>query len=279
MLRDALEAGRAESPSPAQLAGLATKLGILGAIGGAGAAGAAGAGGAAGASGAGAAGAAKAAGSIGAAGAAKAAGGVATVGAATKAAVGTGAALKIVAAVATTTALVVGGAVAVQKTTAPPAPPSAGYGLQASAARGSLPMQAAPPATSSEQGAQLAEPVDNVTAPAKPTSTAAATAHAAPLAPLEGEDEVRHLNEAHAALRSDPARALSLANQHAQRAPRGTLAQEREVIAIEALVKLGRATEARQRAARFEAAYPQSAQLRRVRALVGVEFDGGDHKR
>jgi hypothetical protein len=97
--------------------------------------------------------------------------------------------------------------------------------------------------------------------------------------PLDGEEEVRLLNEAHDALRTDPSRALSLANQHAQRAPRGTLAQEREVIAIEALVKLGRSAEAKQRAARFEAAYPNSAQLRRVRSLVGVGFDGGDHKR
>jgi hypothetical protein len=86
------------------------------------------------------------------------------------------------------------------------------------------------------------------------------------------------LQDAQDALRSDPARALALANQHAQRAPRGALAQEREVIAIEALVKLGRRGEARQRAARFEAAYPNSAQNRRVHLLVGEEIDAGAHK-
>jgi hypothetical protein len=46
------------------------------------------------------------------------------------------------------------------------------------------------------------------------------------------------------------------------------LAQEREVIAIEALSKLGRADDARSRAGRFEQQYPNSAHRRKVGSAV-----------
>jgi hypothetical protein len=242
-LRDALEAGRAESPSPAQLAALAAKLGpIIGAgIAGGGAGGAAaaasGAGGAAAKAGAGAAG-------VAGAGAAKV--------------VGAGAAAKIIAVVATSTALVVGGTVAVQRSSAPA--PSAAQTTRGLVATSTV------TATSTPTAISIPAPVETAISIPSATATPAAT-HAPP--PLTEDEETQMLEDAQDALRADPARALSLANQHAQRAPRGNLAQEREVIAIEALVKLGRAAEAKQRAARFAAAYPRSAQLRRVQQLVG----------
>jgi len=51
--------------------------------------------------------------------------------------------------------------------------------------------------------------------------------------------EERLLNEAHQAIAADPRRALSLAQSHAHRYPHGQLAAERQLIMIEALVKLG----------------------------------------
>jgi hypothetical protein len=68
--------------------------------------------------------------------------------------------------------------------------------------------------------------------------------------------------------KSDPARALLLCSQHAAQFPNGILGQEREVIAIEALLALGRGGEAAARAEAFEAHYPGSAHARRLRALV-----------
>ena len=53
-----------------------------------------------------------------------------------------------------------------------------------------------------------------------------------------------------------PTKSLALADEHAARFPAGVLAQEREVIAIEALVRLGRMKEARARAQRLFRAAP-----------------------
>ena len=49
----------------------------------------------------------------------------------------------------------------------------------------------------------------------------------------------------------------------------GTFEQEREVLAIEALVRLGRGAEARARASAFTSAFPQSAHRRRIAVLLG----------
>jgi len=76
--------------------------------------------------------------------------------------------------------------------------------------------------------------------------------------------EASLLEQARAALSADPARALSLTQQHAQQFPRGLLVQEREVIAISALRRLGRSSEAEARAARFDARYPHSAHQQTV---------------
>lgn len=90
-----------------------------------------------------------------------------------------------------------------------------------------------------------------------------ATATLSP-APTEGAILLRARQE----LASDPAGALALTDEHARRFPGGTLAQEREVLAIEALAALGRAQDARARLAAFRAAFPQSRHLARLDALV-----------
>ena len=81
--------------------------------------------------------------------------------------------------------------------------------------------------------------------------------------------EIALLGRAHQALSSNPARALSLTEQHRRDYPSGALGQESDVIAIEALVALGRTGEAEAAAARFRARYPSSAHLRRLDRLVG----------
>jgi hypothetical protein len=86
-----------------------------------------------------------------------------------------------------------------------------------------------------------------------------------PPAPL---DETKLVGRAQSDLLTNPARALSECNDVAKQLPHGELAQEREVIAIDALVRLGRRDEANARASRFEAAYPQSAYRRRIDAIL-----------
>ncbi len=82
------------------------------------------------------------------------------------------------------------------------------------------------------------------------------------------DDELALLEEARRALDTDPAAALALTDEHARRFPRPTLAQERERLAIEALVRLGRREEVLRRANAFDATFPQSAHRRRVQELV-----------
>lgn len=81
-------------------------------------------------------------------------------------------------------------------------------------------------------------------------------------------DEVALLERARRALGADPALTLTLADEHVRRFTRPSFAQERERLAIDALVRLGRRAAAQQRARSFEAAFPNSPHLERVRALV-----------
>ena len=67
-------------------------------------------------------------------------------------------------------------------------------------------------------------------------------------------------------MKVDPARALQRANEHAARFPGGVLVQEREVLAIQALRKLGRSAEADRRAQAFAKAFPGSAFARKLNA-------------
>jgi hypothetical protein len=75
------------------------------------------------------------------------------------------------------------------------------------------------------------------------------------------------LREARGAVDAEPSRALALIDRHAAEFP-DVLDQERELIAIEALRGAGRAAEARERASRFLALYPESTYRHRIAALV-----------
>ncbi len=104
--------------------------------------------------------------------------------------------------------------------------------------------------------------------------TAAATPSAA--AP---ESEIALLRRAQALVDTRPTAALEALDQHARAHPSGTFTQERESLAIDAMRKLGRRHQARDRGLAFLTRYPNSPHARRIRAFVDLQPDAaGDHK-
>lgn len=87
--------------------------------------------------------------------------------------------------------------------------------------------------------------------------------------PRNPDDETKALQQAQDALKTDPDYALAQCDDDAKLFPNGTLAQEREVVAVDALTRLGRMPEAKARAKKFLTDYPNSAQRLRVQQLVG----------
>ncbi len=79
-----------------------------------------------------------------------------------------------------------------------------------------------------------------------------------------GPTETALLDQARDSLERDPRRALALTEEHRRRFPSGALAQEREVIAIEALSRLGQTAEAKNRGSDFARRYPGSAHQQKV---------------
>jgi hypothetical protein len=69
-------------------------------------------------------------------------------------------------------------------------------------------------------------------------------------------------------VKTDAAAALRLVDEHARRFPKSALVQEREALAIEALVGAGRADAARGRANAFLDRYPTSALRRRIERSI-----------
>jgi hypothetical protein len=82
------------------------------------------------------------------------------------------------------------------------------------------------------------------------------------------DEEVALLERANRALARSPSHALSLANEHATRFPGSAMDQERELIAISALVALGRTSEARERVDRFVRENPGSVYQRQMQKAI-----------
>jgi hypothetical protein len=79
------------------------------------------------------------------------------------------------------------------------------------------------------------------------------------------------LDVARAAIeRGDGATALTATREHERRFPNGLLVQEREAMAIRALVMLGRGNEARARALRFRTGFPGSMLLPAIESAVAA---------
>ena len=143
------------------------------------------------------------------------------------------------------------------------APPATAPGL--SAARGQQPAPAPDAPAPGREDARPSLPAARAKVPA--TSSGA---EGAPLAAnTVVESEVELLKQARSALAADPLQAYALSERCRAQYPGGAFAQEREYIAISALVRLGRDSEARSRASLFRMHYPSSAYLPRLARMLG----------
>jgi len=129
------------------------------------------------------------------------------------------------------------------------------------------PMIEPPPAAATPTLAPADLPSAPVIAPPTPGKRARATASAA----AAETDEVALVARAHDALRSDPARSLALCKEHETRFPGGHFAQEREAVAIEALVYLRRSDEATRRWTEFQRRYPSSSHRVHLESLFAAQ--------
>ncbi|MET0791750.1 MAG: hypothetical protein ABW061_09540 [Polyangiaceae bacterium] len=82
------------------------------------------------------------------------------------------------------------------------------------------------------------------------------------------ESEISLLHRAQRAVAQSASEALALCELHARQFPNGVFVQEREVIAIDSLLRLERIGEAQARARAFNDRYPGSAHARRIQALL-----------
>jgi len=145
----------------------------------------------------------------------------------------------------------------------------------------------APAPTEARAREEAAPPVaDPPSLPAPPTTASSSppaashpstsSPHAAPASSGQLAAERALLDVARAALgRNDPAAALDATAAHERRFGSGILTQEREAIAIQSLVLLGRVDEARERAARFARRYPESLVLSAIEASLPPNDAGG----
>lgn len=96
--------------------------------------------------------------------------------------------------------------------------------------------------------------------PAKPPSPPQPAASVA----LKGPSELALLSAARRALSTNPEQSLALTETHRVRFPGSPLAQERDVIRLDALARLGRKAEAANAATQFRSQYKGSAHQRHV---------------
>ncbi len=141
---------------------------------------------------------------------------------------------------------------------------SSAHALSPSAAATAPFSENAPPAPSAQPVETTPEVLPEPSLAPPETASSAATSRGNRVPQPGSVSEAALLEQARRALNSDPARALALTRQYQLKFPNGVLGQEREVIAIEALRRLGRTTEASERARSFSTSYPDSAHRRAV---------------
>lgn len=121
------------------------------------------------------------------------------------------------------------------------------------------------PSASAPEPAVDAAPRPNTSSPSPDAATKAAPSATSTLA-----EEQALVDRARAALsRGRPKDALAAVTEHERRFGRGRLAEEREILAIQALAADGRTAEARARAARFRTTFPKSLFLPSLGKIVG----------
>ncbi len=159
-------------------------------------------------------------------------------------------------------AALAGGGWAVLSGRASPEVPAAAPIVSCSAAESSAPPEVLTPST--PQALVMTQPSASVTivaASARPIAVQPPTASSQP-------SETALLDEARRVMSDHPGRALALLRRHRQLYPDGMLAQEREVLMVDALTRLGRSTEAQQQADQFRSAHPGSVYGDRVEKTV-----------
>jgi len=163
-------------------------------------------------------------------------------------------------------ALLVGAGLALRGATQTRTVSSAAHSAAAPLASAVSAVSAPTPSNSTPLAVESAPIADDASAPraldkpGTPANTASSKASSVQSKPSEAS----LLEQARRALATSPSYALQLANQHRALYPHGVLTQEREVIAIEALRKLHRGSEADQRATGFSKSFPGSAHQRMV---------------
>jgi hypothetical protein len=122
----------------------------------------------------------------------------------------------------------------------------------------------------SSVGANSPSPTKRVASGVRPRANevSAPVRGTSPLSKPDTDSEADLLRAALEALPLAPRTALRLADDHARRYPDGVLTQEREVIAIEALAKLGQRTSARLRAQQLLRKHPSTVHNARIEALL-----------
>lgn len=160
--------------------------------------------------------------------------------------------------------LVIGAFVALRPKAKPVAAPRSAPVASSTASSGNLLPQ--PPAD--EPQPALAAPAVEASAAARPLVPATPSRERATTNDLS--EQLALVDSAHGALtRGDAAGALALARKYAAEYPSGTFRPEAAAIRIEALVKLGRTTEARTLASKFATSYGPGPLADRVATLVG----------
>jgi len=130
--------------------------------------------------------------------------------------------------------------------------------------------QAAAPAVSEPEPVAASTPAVSLSMPSPPAHRSGEAKASKPTIDEkpDSDSELSLLQRAQQAISHDPSQALALCTQHAQRFANGVFVQEREVLAIDALLRLGRVAEAQARAHAFDDHYPGSAHTRRIQALL-----------
>ena len=159
--------------------------------------------------------------------------------------------------------------------TSPSPSPPVQAPARADAVEPRMPAPTAPtaPASAAVANEPAAIPVASLPNLATARPAAGATSAAAP-SDLAAEQAL--IDTARSALsRGRPTDALRAADDHARQFPRGRLAEERETMAIQALLLAGRRTDAEARGRRFHTAYPGSLYGNAVDALLAPKEDAG----
>lgn len=130
-----------------------------------------------------------------------------------------------------------------------------------------------PPPTPQPEGSTEKETLDSIPAlsahPRSPARRAKKKRVVPPplVQPPDPALELQLLKRAQHSLDREPKRTLELTEQHKQLYPQGIFAQEREMLAVESLLKMDERDEAFHRAQRFQLNYPRSAHIRRIENL------------